>query len=107
MKDDEIKDRLDEVFRRVNTSPTYSQPSFDLPLDRILALRVPEVFDLIEDMSLSDVHRLVQLAMRFENLDREAIEEFEAKTTEIVREVFEESLPHDRNNNPEDRQENH
>jgi hypothetical protein len=64
MNDDEIKERLEKVYKRVNIDPSYTQPVYDLPVDRVLAVKLSDVSDLLADMDLWDVHRLVQLATR-------------------------------------------
>ncbi len=63
-EEEKIKDCLEKVYRRVNTNPAFSQPVNDLPIDRVLGVRVADVIDIIGDLDLIDVEKMVSLAMR-------------------------------------------
>jgi hypothetical protein len=104
MKDNEIKDRLDKVYHRVNANPSFALPVVDLPVDRILAVKVSEVIDLIGDMDLIEVHRLVELAERIGMDDeaREQLEKAESAMKEIVRGVVEEQIHTDQQEEQEE-----
>jgi hypothetical protein len=44
------------------SSPEYAQPRFDLPVDRLNAVKVAEVVDLIGDLDLREVMCLLEMA---------------------------------------------
>jgi hypothetical protein len=94
MEDAEIKERLEKVYKRANIDPCYAQPVFDWPVDRVLAVKLSDISDLLVDMDLCDVHRLVQLAMRIgmDPDDREGVENFERKMLDVAREIVDEQL---------------
>jgi hypothetical protein len=64
MEDNKISDRLDRVARRVINEPSCALPPIlDTPIDRVLNVEVSKVLDLVGNMTLMEVHNVVQLAM--------------------------------------------
>ena len=54
-----LEDRAQKIFSRVTSSHRFAQPVHDDPIDRMNYVKVFEVFDLIQDLTLLDMHLLL------------------------------------------------
>jgi len=63
MSEHELAERFSDIFRRVNSDDRFKQPMCDEPADRILATEVSSIIELLEGLTLHDVHKIVQHAM--------------------------------------------
>jgi hypothetical protein len=55
-----LAERWDRIFKRVNSSPAYAQLAYDDPVHRVMCVMVTEVLDLISDLDLFQVYKMMQ-----------------------------------------------
>jgi hypothetical protein len=83
---EEIAERAEEIFKRVNRDPAYRMPVFDDPVSRVMGTEVSAVMDLIGDLTIGDVHMIILHLQRkgISDEDREALAEVEKIIGDVV-----------------------
>jgi hypothetical protein len=71
MDDQKIRDAMEKVYKRANIGSKHAQPVYDLPIDRVLAMKVAEVVDLIGHLTLLELFRGQDILMENDSRDRD------------------------------------